>query len=475
MYRRLIADFLALCEQQNTEITPDGLAAAISKANESFLQVLKVDVPYYDRLFTEWDAKRIGQQEFQEVFLGRDGVYAYIGRRAQILARHRRLRLSGVEPMGQQLDLPTYLVYMRGFRDGTERTAKSVYLSQHLNPQAAHYYDTGYTGTLPEDIMRVLGIPAAEMDKKIRLLSAVKRNHTVLGLKGNHSERDQIVNTIEYNAKDEDSAEGLYQTADSDELQPYAAPTSPAERLQFRLIQMALHRHYYTQELSGSDERRFETIRLDQREIRLSDDLDEPDRQKLTEIFSSSDVGARLTSNGVKVKVANPNDPYPDEMVLILPLPSREVVVKNIVQAKMQGVIDEFEALLILDKIGIRVPRPLMRSFDRDGGGMLVMERLDGISGRAIKQYFDEQGFSEDQRQALLAEAKVKMTDIAETVRRDVGMDKPWRLKDFMFTIKFDDTGSPHFDSFIPIDFERVTVFDPDNPESLRLGQGLDD
>ncbi|MGH7237118.1 MAG: hypothetical protein ACREGF_01130, partial [Candidatus Saccharimonadales bacterium] len=252
-YRRLAADYLALSSNSDklsdinfADLQP-GLESALHGATEKFLQVLKVDVPYYDKLFTEWDAKRVGQRDFQEVFLGRDGVYAYVGRRAQMQARRRAMELgSGGD---WQTEMPTYLVYPRGFRDNLEPDAKQAYLAQNIkNPLAAHYYDTGFTGTIPEDIMRVMGVSQEQWESRIRLLSASKRDRTVLGLQGTKSERDQIVSTVEYNVKDEHTAEGLFRRQHpdgSETMEPFAEPTMPAERLAFRLAQQALHRHFY--------------------------------------------------------------------------------------------------------------------------------------------------------------------------------------------------------------------------------------
>ena len=62
------------------------------------------------------------------------------------------------------------------------------------------------------------------------------------------------------------------------------------------------------------------------------------------------------------------------------------------------------------------------------------------------------------------------MQEIAETIRRDTGLDKPWRLKDFM--IVFHDTlvsGRPIVERMLPIDFERANVFDPKRPQSIEI------
>lgn len=52
------------------------------------------------------------------------------------------------------------------------------------------------------------------------------------------------------------------------------------------------------------------------------------------------------------------------------------------------------------------------------------------------------------------------MQVIADVVRRDVGIDKAWRLKDFM--IEFDDESN--IQAMRPIDFEKSQVFDPASP-----------
>ena len=471
-YRRLVADYIAVMDEY-------GLPEALERAAEAFNQVLKVDTKYYDRLFAEWDAKRIGEREFQEVFLGRDGVYAYVARRAQLYARRRRLGMSSHAAGGSLMEFPTYLVYPRGFRDELDDVVKDEYLHPRIqNPDAAYYYDTGFTGTIPEDIMRVLGVSESDRDSRIRLLSASDRPRTVLGLKGDKPERDQIVNTIEYHVKDEESAEGLYRTEDG-RLEPYSRPTNPDERLAFRMTQLALSRHYYTRELKNTEpvNMGYEVKRLEgQREMRIDGEYSEAVKGRLAELFSSHDIGAELLQSATSLKIANPNDPYPGEAVFELSVGGdTEVIVKNVVKAKQQGPIDEFEALLLLRKLGVDAPKPIARVFTSGQQGFVVMEKINGESGRTIREFFANNAVSEANQRELMADALSRMRDIAETVRRDTGIDKPWRLKDFIIEYSRDGNDQYHIASMRPIDFERAKVFDPDDPHSIELGQGLDD
>ena len=471
-YRRLVADYIAVMDEY-------GLPEALERAAEAFNQVLKVDTKYYDRLFAEWDAKRIGEREFQEVFLGRDGVYAYVARRAQLYARRRRLGMSSNEAGGPLVEFPEYLVYPRGFRDGLDDVVKYEYLRSRIqNPDAAYYYDTGFTGTIPEDIMRVLGVSESDRDSRIRLLSASDRPRTVLGLKGDKPERDQIVNTIEHNVKDEESAEGLYLTEDG-RLEPYSRPTDPDRRLAFRMTQLALGRHYYTREMKKTEpvNMGYEVKRLEgQREMRIDGEYSEAVKGRLAELFSSHDIGAELLQSATSLKIANPNDPYPGEAVFELSVGGdTEVIVKNVVKAKQQGSIDEFEALLLLRKLGVDAPKPIARVFTSGQQGFVVMEKINGDSGRTVKDFFANNAVSEANQRELMADALSRMRDIAETVRRDTGIDKPWRLKDFIIEYSRDGNDQYHIASMRPIDFERAKVFDPDDPHSIELGQGLDD
>ena len=471
-YRRLVADYIAVMDEY-------GLPEALERAAKAFNQVLRVDTKYYDKLFAEWDAKRIGEKEFEEVFLGRDGVYAYVGRRAQLYARRRRLGMSSHAAGGSLMGFPTYLVYPRGFRDELDDVVKDEYLHSRIqNPDAAHYYDTGFTGTIPEDIMRVLGVSESDRDNRIRLLSASDRPRTVLGLKGDKPERDQIVNTIEYHVKDEESAEGLYRTEDG-RLEPYSRPTEPDERLAFRMTQLALSRHCYTRELKSTEpvNMGYEVKRLEgQREMRIDGEYSEAVKGRLAELFSSHDIGAELLQSATSLKIANPNDPYPGEAVFELSVGGdTEVIVKNVVKAKQQGPIDEFEALLLLRKLGVDAPKPIARVFTSGQQGFVVMEKINGDSGRTVKDFFANNAVSEANQRELMADALSRMRDIAETVRRDTGIDKPWRLKDFIIEYSRDGNDQYHIASMRPIDFERAKVFDPDDPHSIELGQGLDD
>lgn len=386
--------------------------------------------------------------------------------------------MSSGEAGGPLMEFPTYLVYPQKFRDNLESETKYKYLSCRIqHPDTAHYFDTGFVGTIAEDIMRVLGVSELNFDSRIRLLSASNQQRTVLGLKGDKPQRNKILNSIEHNVKDEELAEGLYLTEDGKQ-EPYSRPADPDERLAFRMVQLALSRHYYTRELKNTEPVNlgYEARHLEnQREMRIDGSYDKAVKEQLAEMFSSGDIGTELLQSATSLKIASPSDPYPGEAVFELSLAEgTSAIVKNVVGEKQQGPIDEFETLLLLRELGIDAPKPIARVFTSGQQGFIVMEKINGESGRTVKDFFANNAVSEVNQRELMTDAFSRMKEIAETVRRDTGIDKPWRLKDFIIEYNRDDNGQYRITSMRPIDFERAKVFDPSKPNSVKLGQGLD-
>ena len=232
------------------------------------------------------------------------------------------------------------------------------------------------------------------------------------------------------------------------------------------MVQLALSRRYYTRELKNTEpvNSGYEAIHLEnQREMRIDSSCDKAVKDQLAEMFSNGDIGAELLQSATSLKIADPSDPYPGEAVFELSLAEgANAIVKNVVSEKQQGPIDEFEALLLLRKFGIDAPKPIARVFTSGQQGFIVMEKINGESGRTVKDFFANNAVSEANQRELMIDAFSRMKEIAETVRRDTGIDKPWRLKDFIIEYSKDDNGQYNIASMRPIDFERVKVFSVD-------------
>lgn len=218
-----------------------------------YIEVHRVDIPLYDNLYEEFDNLRETGRYPLEVYLGRDGIYAWIGRRAQDAARlsikHALEGKKREENTGEVVAIrPKYLVYPRFFRDNINDATKRQLLEQEKISQDVDpiFYDTGYTGSIPEQIMQIMGFDPNSIEERIRLLYATYPNRRVRGTPENA--RDQIVLQIESNAKTEETAVGLIYDEKTGKIRPIAKPTSPREQFLFMMVKQAITRHYWLKE-----------------------------------------------------------------------------------------------------------------------------------------------------------------------------------------------------------------------------------
>ena len=240
---------------QNTDIVP-----LLMKSLEKFSKIFEVDIPLYDILYDEFDKlKSEGERNPLEVFLGRDGVYAYLGRRAKDVAERRKMGpklRKKLKAEGKVIGIyPEYLVYPRYFRDEVITDAKVRYLaSQGITKESDPvFFDTGYVGTIPEQILHILGFSPEEIEKRIHLLSASKEHRRIRGVSENV--RNEIIDFVEDSSKPEKTATGLFRDPKIDMIHHVAEPTSPEEQFMFGMIEQAITRHYWLKEkLSGDHE-----------------------------------------------------------------------------------------------------------------------------------------------------------------------------------------------------------------------------
>jgi hypothetical protein len=225
--------------------TKEGLRTALMKGLHEYLEAYRVDIQAYDLLYDELDRARRDNRELTEVYLGRDGVYAYFGRRAMEAAKNARRAEAEREVVKLEPRL-RYVVYPSMFRDKLDKSLKREYLEDEgVTPETdPMYFDTGFVGSIPEDIMKVMGIPRRKHDAHIRLVSAETPTRQ---LKGIEDRKTNMVSVIEGHPKDEDAAAGLFRDQDGD-LEHFAHPSPPADQLRFALVRQAIIRHYWIRE-----------------------------------------------------------------------------------------------------------------------------------------------------------------------------------------------------------------------------------
>lgn len=402
-----------------------------------------------------------------EVYLGRDGIYAYIGRRSEDVARRRKMGLEGRKQQreaGEILEInPQYTVYPRYFRDRLNYETKRQFLEQEgISPDADPlFYDTGYTGTIPEQIMRVMGFDEEDIEQRIRLLSAPSAHRRVKGIPENA--RNKIVEYIEHNAKTEDTAEGLTIDEETGKIRHIAQPTTPEEQFYFMMVKQAIERHYWLQEQlhhepSGNvnlDSEHF-TIRIRQDYAKLlpQDFLDDPK--------------SFFTKQGELLKGSKGEGEYPDEEIILFKLADgTEVVAKRVELRKAKEARKEFTILIAAKKAGLPTAEPVgfLSGKEDNDGSYLLMKKVEGRSGRHFEKELRESGkYSEDQIQTIVQAVAEKNKEMAELFRETLMIDKRWRTKDTIIEFN-EETGE--VGAVIPIDWERAESFDPDNPKKI--------
>lgn len=228
------------------------LADVLEKAFETYLQAYQYDIPLYDKLYQEFDALRKDKRYPLEVYLGRDGIYAWIGRRAQDVARRRSMgpqRRKELKEQGEVIAIhPQYTVYPSYFRDHLNYETKRQLLAQEqISPETDPLlYDTGFSGSIPEQMMKIQGFAQAEIEQRIKLLYAGQDNRRAKGIAENPKRK--VINIIEEHPKGEMSAEGIIIDEKTGKALYIAKPTNPEEQLHFMMIKQAIARHYWLQE-----------------------------------------------------------------------------------------------------------------------------------------------------------------------------------------------------------------------------------
>ncbi len=439
----------------------------IAEGFKRYIKIHEVDVPLYDKLYEEFDNLRETGRYPLEVFLGRDGIYAWIGRRAQDVARRRKMGLEGrkkLKEMGEVIEIhPQYTVYPRYFRDNLNYETKRQFLEQEgISPDADPlFYDTGYTGTIPEQIMKVMDFEDEDIEKRIRLLSAPSVHRRVKGISENA--RSEIIEYIEHNAKLEETAEGLIIDEKTGKIRHIARPTNPEEQFYFMMVKQAVERHYWLQEKLHHEPSGNVNLDSEHYAIRIRQDY-----AKLLPQEFLHDPKAFFAGYGELMKGSKGEGEYPDEEVTLFKLTDgTEIVAKRIELRKAKEARKEFAILIAAKKAGLPTAEPvgfLSGKEDADGS-YLLMKKLEGHSGRKFEKELRESGkYSDEQIKDIMKQVAEKNREMAELFRTTLKIDKRWRIKDAIIEFN-EETGE--VESVVPIDWERAHNYNPNTPKEI--------
>jgi len=439
----------------------------LAEGFKRYIKIHEVDVPLYDKLYEEFDTLRETGRSPLEVYLGRDGIYAYIGRHAQDVARRRKLGLEGrkkLKEMGEVVEIhPQYTVYPRYFRDNINQETKRQFLEQEgISPDADPlFYDTGYTGTIPEQIMKVMDFSQEDIERRIRLLSAPSVHRRVKGIPKNA--RSEIIEYIEHNAKTEETAEGLIIDEKTGKIRHIARPTNPEEQFYFMMVKQAVARHYWLQEQLHHEPSGNVNLDSEHYTIRI--------RQEYAKLLPSDfmqNPKEFLTQHGEMLKGSKGEGEYPDEEVVLFKMTDgTEIVAKKIELRKAKEARKEFSILISAKKAGLPTAEPVgfLSGKEESDGSYLLMKKLEGISGRNFDKYLRDSGkFTEEKIKSILQQVAEKNKEMAELFRTTLKIDKRWRIKDTIIELN-EETGE--VENVTPIDWERAQNFNPATPKEI--------
>ena len=208
------------------------------------------DIRIYTEIFEQFDEMIKNKRVPLEVYLGRDGIYSFIGRRAQ-----QAVRTS--EKTSEPLNKPKYLVFPRPY---THKIDLNI-LNEYLNRNDVNigndliFIDTGFAGTIPEFIFTILGTDVLGKDseyvrERIRLIKSIaKRPYQI-----NFSSSDNLLSIaqgIEDSPKETKTSQMLRREISDDQVDrliPHEAPTNNEEQFKFKILKQILVRHFYIME-----------------------------------------------------------------------------------------------------------------------------------------------------------------------------------------------------------------------------------
>ncbi len=241
------------------------LKSVIRMGLQEIISVIENDLPLYDKLFSELDSIRQTDKKV-ELYIGRDGIYAYEGRRAIDTAR-RRKKTKEEKAQRKLLEIhPKYINYNSFIKMNFDEETRIKYLQdQGINSsQDLIIFDTGYRGSIPEQILRSMGFSKEEIEKRIKILGTdfyknflglyeenieeknKIRNRMVRGIPYS-LENYNLVSNIEERPKRHMTSSGLY-INEQGKLTAIESPILNEVSFHYDLIELTIRQYYFNRE-----------------------------------------------------------------------------------------------------------------------------------------------------------------------------------------------------------------------------------
>lgn len=199
-------------------------------------QLVQNHLPAYEDTFLELDKR----ETTQEVYLGRDAIFMYYSRRAQLLARGEKTAKRIL-----------YLNYPRSIMGGSFTTEERIEYLQSAGIKDISkcvFIDTGYRGSIPRHIMSLFSIPEEEMRHHILMIKSSAESKTQVPRRNLNGRVEDDVHVIENAPKPADTAEGLYRDKISGKIKTYSRPFDVPQILRFEVLKYLAMRYFYMRE-----------------------------------------------------------------------------------------------------------------------------------------------------------------------------------------------------------------------------------
>lgn len=267
--RQRLARYLSLecvCDPKNLDnLNFKRLKSVIGMGLQEIISVIENDLPLYDKLFSELDSIRETDKKV-ELYIGRDGIYAYEGRRAIDTAR-RRKKTKEEKAQRKLLEIhPKYINYNSFIKKNFDEETRVRYLQDQGvdSSQDLIIFDTGYRGSIPEQILRSIGFSQEEIEKRIKILGTDFYINSNAGYEENLKEKNKIrkrvvrgipnsienynkVSNIEERPKRHLTSSGLY-INEQGKLTAIEAPLLNEVSFHYDLIELTIRQYYFNRE-----------------------------------------------------------------------------------------------------------------------------------------------------------------------------------------------------------------------------------
>jgi len=208
----------------------------VDEVKEFVKKLYSEHFPLYDIAFSELDDMRDNEPGLLEVYLGRDGIYAYVARHAQWSVASDR------EKAGEWKE-PKCITYPRLFIQSLQESEKLAYMQSRgiTKDEKLVMFDLCYNGSVPEDMLKTLGYSESEVDDNIFMLSAHDPRRRFQSINPKY---DKMVADMQYGPKMEKRAVGLHSDPETGDIEVLAEATDPEDQFQSLLVEYLIDVRY---------------------------------------------------------------------------------------------------------------------------------------------------------------------------------------------------------------------------------------